>query len=98
MTIAQAQDLILKLQPNPALPPMKRNKSWLFVFADTDKELHFYDTKSSPAEAFARISVKQPTYKLLDVLAFTSPDEATSNAINMRSACETIRFYQKQIV
>ena len=76
---------------------MKRNKSWLFVFADSDKELHFYDVKASPAEAFARISVKQPTYVLLDVLAFTSPDEATTNAIQMRSACETLRFYQKQL-
>lgn len=77
---------------------MKRNKSWLFVFADPNKELHFYDTKYSPHDAYNRIVEKQPLYTLLDVLAFTSPDEAQSNAVQMRSACETIRFYQKQLV
>jgi len=97
MTIEQGYKLVATLQPNLALPPMKRNKSWLFIFADPAQELHYYDTKTSPADALGRIAAKQPSYTLLDVLGFTSPDEATSNAVQLRAATETIRHYQRMI-
>lgn len=97
MTIEEGFKLIATLQPNLALPPMKRNKSWLFIFADPAKELHFYDTRTSPADALARITAKQPSYHLLDVLGFTASEEATTNAVQLRAAAETIRHYQRLI-
>ena len=79
------------------MPALQKNKSWLFVFADPNKKLHFYDAKFSPREAFERIINKQPAYEMLDVIAFVSPDEAGKIATNLRQAQEMLDYYTSSL-
>lgn len=76
-----------------AMPIQARNKSWLFVFMDANRALQFYDARHSPRDAFERILKAQPRHELLDVLAFTSADEAKNVAISLQQARTMLDYY-----
>ena len=101
MTTIEARKLIESVKPNTNLPPIKRNKSWLFIFGEASGELHFYDVKFEPGAAFDRIidahEKKDRATELLDLLAYTTPDEAADNAKLLRDAQTTINYYRKLI-
>lgn len=101
MTTIEARKLIESVKPNTSLPPIKRNKSWLFIFGEASGELHFYDVKFDPGAAFERILAKHTTdgraTELVDALAYTTPEEAAANAKLLRDAQTTIDYYRKLI-
>lgn len=80
-----------------SIPIQARNKSWLFVFVDETRTLHFYDAKGTPREAFERIITAKPKHEMLDVLAFTSADEAKNIAISLHQARTMLEYYTKMI-
>ena len=93
MNTAQAIERISAVTSSPRMLALQRNKSWLFVFVDKSRKLHFYDAKFSPREAFERIAIRQPDYEMLDVVAFVSSEEATKLATNLRQAQEMLDYY-----
>jgi hypothetical protein len=98
MTQDAALKLLQTVKPNPALPPLKRNKSWLLVYGDSEGKLHFYDTKYSPDAAFDRVNAAHAKdgrrTELVDVMAYTALDEAELHAKTLRDAQLTLDYYR----
>jgi hypothetical protein len=97
MNTAEALRRIDSVTSPIAMPIQARNKSWLFVFMDADRELQFYDARHSPRDAFDRILRAQPRHELLDVLAFTSADEAKKVAVELQQARTLLNYYSSMM-
>jgi hypothetical protein len=97
MTSEQLEQKILEVSPKMHQPAIMRNKSWLFVAKDCDGALHFYDNKFSPNEACKRITLAQPDYEILDIVAYTDADGANTTARALRDAQALFKYYNAEV-
>lgn len=91
MTTEEAIKLITATISDKNIPIDKQHKSWLLVLTDPDNGLHHYDVTSTfskrkcPVDAFKRITLLHPDYKLLTVQGFEDRRSAHTAADLLKS-------------